>query len=523
MHKPTRPPAAHADVVSATYADFSAMPRELMAHWMSATIEASDHALIFVDAQWRIEYWSRQAEKLLGWSTNTVIGKGLGSVLGMPPESSRRLRESFDARAPLLRERLGLRKAGGAKIELTVVIRELPKASSDDPSSYLVSLQDDVASRVSQEFQKFFYAVDQSMVGALIANPNGIVEYANPRAVEMLGLSPLELVGCGLMSRHSAPADSLDLLPEELGDVADWRGDRAFRHLSGQTMSLYVVASGIRDGSGRLINRVALFEDVTERRALEQAERELRDSLAHAGRLASLGEMATTIAHEINQPLAAIANYSQGALRRIGKGQDDREVIVSALEEISRQVSRASTIIQNVRKMARQTPTTMDVVDLHTMIQLLLPMLSLSAKRAGVRIEYNRLAGDTVVLGDETQLSQIVLNLAKNGIDAMARTKPEQRLLAIEITSPERAGKPGQACIAIHDHGSGIEDEHLEKIGTPFFTLKANGLGLGLSISRTLLEAHGSHLDVKRHPAPQTGMCFSFTLPIHDTHARSAG
>ena len=510
-------------------ADFAEVPHEQLALWMSEMLVASDHALIFVDDLWRIEYWSVQAEQLLGWKTNSVVGKGLGGVLGLTPDGNRRLRESFAVRAPVLRQRISLRKAGGAKIDLTVMIRQLPARPDGSPNGCLVSLQDDVTSRVTQEFQKFFHAVDQSMMGALMANPHATIEYANPRAVEILGLSPMELIGCSLTGNAGAPADALCLVPDGLGelneldDFADWRGDIIYQHPDGRHLMLYVIASGIRDGSGSVVNRVLLFEDLTERRAIEQAERDLRDHMAHAGRLAALGEMATSIAHEINQPLAAIANYSQGSLRRIESGTDQSAAVVGALEEISRQVERAGAIIKNVRRLASHQETEMAPVQLDLLIRQLLPMLNINAKNIGSRLDYQCNHAAPLVMGNETQLSQIILNLSKNGFDAMVECSPEKRHLLMRIEdAPAHDGKAHLSLI-VQDQGCGIADDDLAKIGTPFFTRKINGLGLGLSMSRTLLEAHGSHLVVKRNVPPLEGMTFSFTLPVCQTLKLTGG
>ena len=500
---------------------FSDVSHEQLLLWASELIDASEHALIFVDELWRVQYWSPQAEQLLGWKENHVLGKGLGGVLGLTPEGNRRLREGFAERGPVLRERLPLRRAGGTKIDRTVIIRQLAPGADGAKAGCLVTIQNDIISRTTQEFHKFFHAVDQSMVGALMANAQGTIEYANPRAVEILGLSPMALIGCSLTESADGPGDGLFLLPEPLHLLADWRRDILYQHPDQQALTLYVVASGIRDGSGALVNRVLIFEDLTERRAIEQAERDLRDQMAQAGRLSALGELATSIAHEINQPLAAIANYSKGSLRRMrmspGSVMESTADVIGALEEISRQVERASAIIQNVRRLASRKETEMSPVQLDLLVQQLMPIQSITAKKADARLDYQCRHKSPVVMGNETQLSQIILNLCKNGFDAMADTPPEQRQLSMRIEdAPDQNGQ-NRLNVIFEDRGCGIADEDLSRIGTPFFTRKANGLGLGLSMSRTMLEAHGCHLLVKRNPPPHPGMTFSFALPVSIT------
>jgi two-component system, LuxR family, sensor histidine kinase DctS len=498
--------------------DLAALPHEDLVHWMCSLVASSERAVAFVDDQWRIVLWSPRAAAMFGWNRETVLGKGITQVIGMTAEAGRALRLRSGSVVPVVRERLALRRAGGTPIDVMLSIHPLvPDRGGRVDRGALFTFQDDEASRVNQEFRKFFSAVDQSMVGALIANPGGFVEYANPRSAEVLGLSPVQLIGCSLFGRGDVPhgpEDCLGLLPEEVIGHPEWRGDRQLARGEGRDLTLYVVLSSVRDAAGRLVNQVVLFEDLTERRALERAERELRDSLAHAGRLAAIGEMATTIAHEINQPLAAISNYSLGSLRRLRGGDMQPAPIVGALTEISEQVTRASTIVRNIRRMARQQAVAIVPVDIDALLGQLLTMLRMSARDSRVTVELQSGLERARVMADDTQLSQIILNLARNGIEAMADVpEPRRRLLVAVALSPEQGDHPA-ARFTITDHGCGIADEHLSQIGTPFFTLKSDGLGLGLSITRTLLEAHGARLDVRRNPPGTEGMSFSFSLPL---------
>jgi two-component system sensor histidine kinase DctS len=511
-------PLPASDVSPSLCRDLAALPHEELVRWTCSLVETSDRAEVFVDDQWRIVFWSPRAAAMFGWNRDTVLGKGITQVIGMTAEAGRALRVRTGASGTLLRETLTLRRAGGTRIDTMLSIHPLV---ADDHGrtggGALFTFQDDEASRVNQEFRKFFSAVDQSMVGALIANPDGFVEYANPRCAEMLGLSPVQLIGCSLFGRGGVPlgpGDGLGLLPEDSMGQAEWRGDRTVSGQGGTDLTLYVVLSGVRDAAGRLVNQVVLFEDLTERRALERAERQLRDSLAHTGRLAALGEMATTIAHEINQPLTAISNYSLGSLRRLRGGDLQPAPILGALTEISALVTRAGAIVRNVRRMARQQPMAILPVDVEALFGQLLTMLRMSARDSAVAVDLQYGLGGTRVLADETQLSQIVFNLARNGIEAMADVPATRRRLQVGVAPDAAREPPVAARFTITDYGCGIADEHLDMIGTPFFTLKRDGLGLGLSITRTLLEAHGSRLEVRRNAPESGGMSFSFTLPL---------
>jgi PAS domain S-box-containing protein len=490
------------------------VPLEHSMHWVESLAEASGRAVIFVDDRWRIDYWSLRAEHLLGWGAAQVIGKGLGTVLGIPSERSRLLREAFEASPPLNNEHITLHKAGGSSIEVTISIRPLPGSAPD--KGCLVTLGDDAEAAANVEFRKFFQVVDQSRSGVLLTNPEGLIEYANPRAGKILGCTSAQLFGASVLPRFDTQPPSIPLLPHEAAHQAEWRGewrgDQRIERPDGITLDLHIALSQVRDVTGEVANRVIQFEDITERRALEAEQQELRDGMAHAGQMAALGEMATTIAHEVNQPLTAIANYSQGSLRRLDAGNTDMAPILFALREIVDQVKRAGGIIQNVRRLARRQETKMDAVDIRQLIAQLLPMIRMSADALDVKVISETTARNTVALANETHFSQILLNLAKNGIDAMAETPKNGRVLTIRLADLDDTPSAEHLRVSVSDRGCGIADNDLARLGTPFFTLKPEGLGLGLSTVRTLLEAHGSRLEIFRNAPDEPGMTFIFTL-----------
>lgn len=369
---------------------------------------------------------------------------------------------------------------------------------------HVLYLAQPAQSALSPELKKFFRAVNENMSGVVIADEHGAIEYANPRASEILGYSHPELIGRDVRSFSTAPGKpGLDIehrpLRQGTLELTIRRADRESRRVR-------VVISDIRADDGRVSNWMLLFDDVTTRRALEASERELREQLAHAARLAAVGEIASMIAHEINQPLASIANYGRGMLLRMDRGRADDASLREALSEIVGQVDRAGAIVQNVRGLVRRRPAATEAVDINALIRAHQPTFRLLARGTKVRVDLDLDARAGAVSADPSQIDQVLTNLVKNAIEASA-VLPEGLCRVIVRT---RALVSGGVGVEVEDHAPIPAQGVLEKIGNPFFTTKPEGLGLGLSISRTLLEYHGTRLGILQ--LPDAGKIFHFEL-----------
>lgn len=247
-------------------------------------------------------------------------------------------------------------------------------------------------------------------------------------------------------------------------------------------------------------------------RAREQAEaesRRQREQLDHLSRLGLLGEISSQLAHEINQPLAAIGNYARGLVRRVEGGRLDAGALLEAGQEISAQADRAAAIVQRVRAFARKRVSERQPVEVAALLADAVRLFDV-AWPAAARIEIdNRLPAAVQVSVDSLQIQQVLFNLLKNASDANAARAPAVRRIELSV-------QPVNATtlrIAVADHGPALSDDLLLRMGEPFFTSKANGLGIGLSISQSIIEAHGGHL--RWQPRPDgPGLIVSFTLPL---------
>lgn len=259
----------------------------------------------------------------------------------------------------------------------------------------------------------------------------------------------------------------------------------------------------------------------SERQRAEEILAEIRTrqhqaELAHAARLSSLGEMAAGLAHELNQPLSAIVSYARGCALRMRADDLDPDAFLEVIEEISSQAFRASEVLRRIREFLRHGELQREAADLNDLVREAARFATGEARELGVQLDL-ALAFERCPVGvDKIQVEQVILNLVRNGFDAMARIPATDRRLRI-ATRRENAAV---AEVTITDSGDGIDPDHATKLFDPFFTTKRDGLGLGLSISRSIIEAHGGRLWVT--PNTSRGSAFHFTLPLSASEADAA-
>ena len=268
---------------------------------------------------------------------------------------------------------------------------------------------------------------------------------------------------------------------------------------------LHSVAHATRDHDGQL-EYIAVVQDVTERRQSEESLDKSRSELAQMSRLTTMGEMAASIAHEVNQPLTAVTNNANGCLRLLANHNLDSDVLRRVLEEIVADGTRASTVIARIRAFVKKTPVETVELDINDVIQEVLVLVDRELEEHQVSIDRQLTARLPHVSADRVQLQQVLLNLIKNGIDAMSAVANRSRLLCVQ----SRIDESGEVLVSVRDSGAGFGSE-MDHVFAPFFTTKANGMGMGLSISRSIIESHGGRLWAA--PNSPHGAVVSFALP----------
>lgn len=255
---------------------------------------------------------------------------------------------------------------------------------------------------------------------------------------------------------------------------------------------------------------VVWHDDITERHRSQEERHRLQAELAHVARLSTLGAMAAGLAHELNQPLGAITNYAQSALACLHERQPD-DPLIEPLDQIGRLALRAGQIIQRVRQLVRKRPHRQSSVHLNPLIHEVLLLIQHEARVAGIAVELRLSDRLPPVAADSVQVQQVILNLARNAIDALTQVHDRPRVLSIASALIAQDHAPRRVRVEVRDNGPGLRPDEAQRLFIPFHTTKPQGMGLGLSLSRTIAESHGGELDLI--PVPPPGCCFRFDLP----------
>ncbi|MEX1660381.1 PhnD/SsuA/transferrin family substrate-binding protein [Thioclava sp. 15-R06ZXC-3] len=261
-----------------------------------------------------------------------------------------------------------------------------------------------------------------------------------------------------------------------------------------------------------------LKQEMIERERAETADRLHMRELEHVARLSILGEMASSIAHELNQPLSAISNYAQGCLLRLKTGNFSQGDMETASGEIAAQAERAATVIRRIRAFVRKRESQRAQINICELLTECSALYHAQTHRAGVRVEVLCAEGLPQVIGDRVHLTQVILNLVQNAVDAMAQTEPAQRRILITAERAEEPGRGAGICLSLRDRGTGMSETAMAHFAEAFYTTKPEGIGLGLALSRSIIEAHGGWMRAQR-PADGVGLRVAIWLPIGEDAA----
>src|ERR1051325_4981389 len=346
-----------------------------------------------------------------------------------------------------------------------------------------------------------------------MVDPDGRVITWNTGAERMKGYSSEEILGRRL-SLFYEPRDVESGKPELGLKEAAATGrfeDEGWRvRKDGSRFWANVIITALNDGAGKLRGFVKVTRDMSERKRAEEASQKLQTELAHVTRLTTMGELAASIAHEINQPLGAIVNNSNVGLRLVNGTRELPKELREILSDIVHDANRTSDIVARIRALAKKSIPEKTSLQLGDVVADVLMLAQ--GKLAERRIEVCTELDDDLpqVAGDRVQLQQVLLNLVMNGVEAMSGVQDERRILTIGVQRDELAGRPAIR-ITVRDLGCGFRPEDSERLFESFYTTKSHGLGLGLWISRSIVEAHGGRLWAKLNDGP--GATFSCALP----------
>jgi len=482
---------------------------------------AQDGIFIYDHASMRIEYANPAMLELFGAKSLGELAAGGDAIARAHPdfrEALRRRRELLgrEERAPLIETRF-LRLDGtafeadvqatavdiGGIRKVQVMVRDISVRKAAEAALRAMSEErDNLLRRLQLE-------IDHMPIGFAMTDPELRVRDWNPAMERIFGYSREEAVGSNVIDLVVREVEK-PFAREHLRLLRQTRGTAAAvslnRKKNGETVLCEWTDTPLFDAGGNFVGMMGMVQDISERKALEERDRMRQAQWLHSARLVTMGELASTMAHELNQPLTAIANFSGAGLRRL----QDTPALHTAREilgMIAAQARRAGEIVWRMRDFVRAEDAQFKPQDLNAVIREIAPMGELQARGPGVTIQYKLDAGLPPVRADRVQVEQVLLNLVKNGIESMEGAAHGKQLVV-----RTRRLNQDEIETAVADEGCGLPERMKPDAFPPFFTTKQGGLGLGLSISHSIVEAHGGRLWCS--PNAGCGTTFYFTLPV---------
>ena len=365
----------------------------------------------------------------------------------------------------------------------------------------------------SQEREAHLQSILDTVPDAMIViDTHGVIQSFSAAVERLFGWSAAEAIGQNISAMMPAPYKGghdgyLEryLITSERRIIGIGRvvvGERR----DGSTFPMELSVGEMRSGERRYFTGFA--RDLTEPQAAERRIQDMQSELIHVSRLSSMGEMASALAHELNQPLSAIANYMKGSVRLLAGPTPDLGRIRLALNEAGEQALRAGAIIRRLREFVGKGEAETRIENLPKLIEEAGGLAMVGARETGVRLRFSLAADAAAVVADKVQIQQVVLNLMRNAIDAMHDSPVRDLTVSTNLTPSDKENPLVE--ISVSDTGPGVSPEVTERLFQPFVTTKQDGMGVGLSICRTIVEAHGG--TIWAEPRPGGGAVFRFTL-----------
>lgn len=493
--------------------------------YKAAILDSSLDCIVAIDHEGRITEFNPAAERVFGYDRGNVVGKQLADVI-IPPSLREKHRAGFahhlaTGKSRVLGQHVEMiaRCADGREIPVEIAITRIQQ---DGPPSFTGYLRDiterkrnedallETHAKLARSEERWRLVFENSAIGVALSDLNGRFIAANPVFEKMLGYTEEELVLLTFMDVTVEQDRNLNwMLINELleGKRRQFQIEKQYRRKNGSTVWVRNNVS-IVPGTERLPGfLMALSEDVTERRRAEEALNETRSELAHMARVTTLSTLTASIAHEVNQPLSGIVTNASTCLRMLDANPPNVEGARETARRAIRDGNRASEVVARLRALFSKKNATFEMFDLNEAVKEVVALSLSELQRNRVVLRSDLAADLPAVLGDRIQIQQVTLNLLRNGWDAMSVVDDRPRELLIKTECDESGG----ARLSIKDSGVGLDSEMEKKLFEAFHTTKSDGMGIGLSVSRSIVERHQGRLWAIRNEGP--GATFIFSIP----------
>ncbi|KPG95971.1 histidine kinase [Pseudomonas sp. RIT-PI-q] len=370
-------------------------------------------------------------------------------------------------------------------------------------TAWLAAKSQKANDRLQEQLRLLAHTHDAIMVCSM----DSTIRTWNVGAQNLYGWTKEEAIGkkCWELLKSQSSISIMEIRAELLRE-GSWEGELTQSTRNGKTVIISTRWLLSRDGHGFPRSILASNNDITDARIAEEALHRSQVTLAHISRVTTVGELMASIAHEVNQPLTAIATNAEAARRWLGRSSPDLDEARAAIERTASDAKRASEIIQRIRAMTRKTEPKYESLDLGRVMAETLTLLDREIQQHKIKVFCHLGHRRSPVLGDQIQLQQVLINLIMNSIQAISLSTNSLRNLYLTIRE-----EAGQSIVEVRDSGEGVDAGHLDVLFEAFFTTKVDGMGMGLSICRSIIESHSGRIWAKSNAGE--GAVFSFSLP----------
>jgi two-component system sensor kinase FixL len=488
-----------------------------------ALLQATLDAVVIMDDRGRILAFNASAEEMFGYRAIDALGRNVSMLMTAPErlehdDHLRRYLAGGESRVIGKGRDVRVRHRDGTDFSVFLSVGRI--ANSDPPVfvGYLhdTSLRRKALATLEKERQLNRLYLDLAQVMLVATNRAGTVQLMNQRTVRVLKKGDGDIVGSSWVDTSVTPEDravaraAFRALLMSGGDEP-LNCEYHVRASDGEDRLITWRGVALRDANNVATGVMLSGEDITDQRRAESEAHKALERMNSVARLATMGEMAAGISHELNQPLAAIANYAQACVRMLRNPAPDMPEIGGALEQISGQALRAGEIIRRIRSLSRNEDVRRESHDINDLIRDVHALLASDARVHDGRLVLDLAESLSRVKVDRVQIQQVLINLVHNAFEAQGESALQSDGAPFEVRIATLATDAGDIEVSVSDIGPGLADEMQTKIFEPFFTTKATGTGLGLAISRSIIKAHDARL-VYRANQPR-GACFYFVLP----------
>lgn len=502
-------------------------------------------SVLITDASGKIVWANAGFQRITGYSLGAIRGRKPGELLqgaDTNPDCVRFMGERIRAGLGFEREVLNYNSAGEP---YWVSLEVTPIKDESGEVTHFIGVQHDITrhkmakaeieshERLSEELRKsqafLQSALDSLSAHIAILDENGTIISVNQAwrdfakgteadaEVETVGVNYLDV--CERSSK-SSDAPEAGLMARGISEVLQRKRKNFYLQYPchAPTEELWFQARVARFSVGGEQRLVVSHENITEAKNAERRLREHLERLSHVQRLETMGEMSAALAHELNQPLAAISNYTSGSVRRMRATNAVTPEVLDAMQNALDEANRAAEIIRRMRRFSRNAEVQREAGSVNEIVKEAVQLVGEDARRRSIRIETQLRPDIPIVLVDAIHVQQVLINLVRNAADAMESVPESERVVLISTESPD----PHRVEIRVTDQGSGIAEEALDHLFDPFVTTKTHGMGLGLAICRSIIEAHHGRIWAETNldeSGRTTGATFGIVLPAATMHA----